>query len=266
MLSAGPEPDLESLFAPFSGARKILVAVSGGPDSMALLALAARWAHGKGRPRVEAATVDHGLRPQSRYEARMVARAAKALGVPHHTLLWKGEKPKTRLQERARDARYALLDACAKKIGADTLFTAHHADDQVETILFRMLRGSGVAGLAGMAMIVRRGDIMHARPLLALPKTALVDYCQRKKIEFVRDPSNEDPRFARTAMRRLAPVLAAEGLGPREFARLADRARGVDAALDYLIAKTVPETAQPDSENRISIDLAGLREIGRAHV
>jgi tRNA(Ile)-lysidine synthase len=261
MLSAGEEPDLGKIFAPFANARAILIAVSGGPDSMALLAMAARWARRARRPRIEAATVDHQLRPQSRDEAQLVAHFAEKLGVPHHTLVWSGEKPKTRLQERAREARYALLEACAKEIGADVLLTAHHADDQAETVLFRLLRGSGIAGLAGMAAVTHRGNLIHGRPLLELPKTALVDMCAREAIDFVRDPSNEDPRFARTALRRLAPLLAAEGLGAPEFARLAARAARLDAALDYLIGKALAGMVR--APDQTTADLSELREAPR---
>ena len=141
MLRPGEEPDPAALLAPYAEEPAILIAVSGGPDSMALLWLAARWARFAGRPRVEAATVDHGLRPEARAEAQMVARAAKQWGVRHHILPWRGEKPVTRMQERARAARYALLEACAHRIGARVVLTAHHADDQAETVLFRLLRG-----------------------------------------------------------------------------------------------------------------------------
>ena len=223
------------IFAPAQVASGVLVAVSGGPDSMALLELAARWraeaAAGAVRPPVFAATVDHGLRPDSLAEAQMVADFAAARGVPHAILHWTGDKPHTRLQERARAARYALLAEEARRVGADFILTAHHADDQAETILMRIVRGSAIAGLAGMAVMSPREGLTLFRPLLSVRKSALVAYCEAQGAPYVRDPSNDNPRFGRTGARRLALMLEAQGLGPGEWARLARRAARAEAAL-----------------------------------
>ena len=203
--------EIETLFAPLSAARGVLLAVSGGPDSVALMLLAAAWAR-PGTPKLAVATVDHGLREGSRGEAEAVAAWAQSLGLPHQILSWDGEKPKTRIQERARAARYDLLFRHARALGADHVLTAHHADDQAETILFRLLRGSGVAGLAGMPVAARHGEIVHLRPLLAYPKAALVELCEARGQAYFRDPSNEDLGFARTRLRRLLRLLAEEEL------------------------------------------------------
>ena len=202
----------------------LLLAISGGPDSTALLAMAAEWAGAK----LYAATVDHALRPESAAEAATVAQFCARLGVPHATLVWEGEKPATRLQERARAARYDLLAAEARRVGAPVIVTAHHLDDQAETVLFRLLRGSGVAGLAGMAARSRRGEIEIARPLLGFAKAQLVAFCEARGLAYVRDPSNENLRFARARLRRL---IADEGLDAPALARLARRASVVEAAL-----------------------------------
>jgi tRNA(Ile)-lysidine synthase len=223
----------DEIFAPHASARGLLVAVSGGPDSIALLALAAQWSKGANRPPVFAATFDHGFRKASRAEAELCAALCARLDVPHTILEWHGEKPETRIQESAREARYAALVDHAKAIGADLLLTAHHADDQMETILFRLMRGSSIGGLAGMRAQTQRGGIVHARPLLAQRKAALVAYAKAHDLPFVVDPSNVDPRFARTGLRRLAPQLEEAGLGPEIFARLAMRAERADAALDW---------------------------------
>ena len=183
------------------------------------------------RPPVYCATVDHGLRPESAAEAGQVARWAATLGIPHATLAWLGPKPTTRLQERARDARYGLLAEHALAIGADTLLTAHHADDQAETILFRLARGSGIGGLAGMAREVVRHDIRLARPLLDLPKTDLLAICDDAGQPYLLDPSNENPRFARARLRRLASVLEREGMGRDAWLRLGRRAARAEEAL-----------------------------------
>ncbi len=241
------------IFAPAQVASGVLVAVSGGPDSMALLELAARWraeaAAGAVRPPVFAATVDHGLRPDSLAEAQMVADFAAARGVPHAILHWTGDKPHTRLQERARAARYALLAEEARRVGADFILTAHHADDQAETILMRIVRGSAIAGLAGMAVMSPREGLTLFRPLLSVRKSALVAYCEAQGAPYVRDPSNDNPRFGRTGARRLALMLEAQGLGPGEWARLARRAARAEAALaaaaEAALAQQLPAGPAP---------------------
>ena len=207
----------------------LLLAVSGGPDSTALLLMAAEWEAPK--PKLYAATVDHGLRPESAAEAEAVARLCAEAGVPHTTLRWEGEKPSARLQERAREVRYDLLAAHARRVGAHVIVTAHHLDDQAETVLFRLARGSGLSGLAGMATRTRRGEVEIARPLLGVAKAELVALCDARGAAYVSDPSNDDPRFARPRLRRLAGVLAAEGLDASALARLARRAAIVEAAL-----------------------------------
>ncbi len=154
---------------PFSSA---VLAVSGGPDSVALMHLARRWAKLTGRDPASLAvvTVDHGLRSESASEAAFVAGEARALGLAHHTLPWAGEKPKTGIQAAARQARYDLLaEYCAQRsIGC--VAVAHTADDQAETFLMRLRRGSGVDGLAAMAAVSERGAITLVRPLLSFSK------------------------------------------------------------------------------------------------
>jgi tRNA(Ile)-lysidine synthase len=181
---------------------------------------------------VAVATVDHGLRPESAHEAALVARAAAGFGLPHRTLHWRGEKPAHGVPEAAREARYALLVAHAREIGASHLITAHTQDDQAETVLMRLARGSGPAGLAGMRPLVDRDGIHHARPLLGVPKADLVALCREHGWPFVEDPTNRDERFARPRWRRLAPLLAAEGLTPKRLARLAARVRRAEEALE----------------------------------
>ncbi len=146
---------VDALLAPLESASSALLAVSGGPDSTALLLMAAEWASRGGATRIAAATVDHRLREESAAEATGVALLCRRLGVAHRTLQWTEAKPSSRLQERAREARYRLLIDHARAIGADMIATAHHADDQAETVLFRLIRGSGLAGLRGMEAMSR---------------------------------------------------------------------------------------------------------------
>ena len=222
---------IDVLFASLAHAKRVLLAVSGGPDSTALTLMAASWSLQPGRPNVEVATVDHAMRAEARAEVDAVADLCRRLDLPHHVLEWRGARPKSRIQELAREARYRLLIDCAGAIGADCLVTAHHADDQAETVLFRLLRGSGIAGLAGMPQSAVRDGVALVRPLLSLSKADLVAYCREHGEAFARDPTNDDPRFARTNLRKLTTILAKEGLGATEFARLARRAASMEDAV-----------------------------------
>lgn len=223
---------IAAIFGPWEDARKIVLGVSGGPDSVALMLLAAEWARARvDPPPLHVATVDHGLRKDSRGEAETVARWAAALALPHAILVWDGVKPKSGIQERAREARYKLLFDYAARIGADHVMTAHHADDQAETILFRLLRGSGITGLAGMTSSSERSGLLLARPLLALAKAELAGFCETRAHPFLDDPSNKDLAYARTRMRRLSDLLAGEGLDRGALLRLGRRAARADAAL-----------------------------------
>lgn len=232
----------------------LLLAVSGGPDSLALLRLLAQWPE-RHRRKVAVATVDHGLRPGSRAEAAQVGEWARALGFDHHLLEWTGHKPATRIQERARAARYALLADCARAIGARAVVTAHHADDQAETILFRLTRGSGVAGLAGMAPVGRLGELPLLRPLLGLTKADLVAFCEAAGQPYVTDPSNTNDAYARARLRKLAPALAELGLDRTALLRLGARAARADAALvagaealrDRARVETTPDESRFDA-------------------
>jgi tRNA(Ile)-lysidine synthase len=256
--------DREHLFAPLAGAQGLLLAISGGPDSMALLQLAADWrAEDAARPPLFAASVDHGLRPESRAEAQDVARAAQAFGVPHAILAWEGEKPRAGLQERARAARYDLLVRHARAIGADSIVTAHHMDDQAETLLMRLSRGTGVAGLAGMRARSLVQGLALLRPLLSVRKADLIEVCEASGLAFAQDASNLDPRFARVRMRRLAAALAREGLTVERLHELARRAQRADEALDLVarhVAQRLCVTPSPEGLNLSLRALAGEPE------
>ncbi|MFT3938943.1 tRNA lysidine(34) synthetase TilS [Rhodopseudomonas sp.] len=223
------------LFADWKAAPAIVLAVSGGPDSLALMWLAARWRKAlKQGPALAVVTVDHGLRPEAAAEARAVKRLAASLDLPHRTLRWNGDKPRTGIQAAARGARYRLLAQAAKTLGASHVMTAHTRDDQAETVLMRLSRGSGIAGLAAMAREIERDGVVLARPLLDVPKARLVATLTKARIAFATDPSNVDPRFTRPRLRELMPQLAAEGCDARSLVRLAARAARADAALELM--------------------------------
>jgi tRNA(Ile)-lysidine synthase len=249
-ISAAPISATEAaaLFRGLEASPGLVVAVSGGPDSTALLWLAARWRRAlkaKRKPTLLALTVDHRLRQESAREARDVAALAQQLGVPHKTLRWNGRKPATGLPQAARLARYALLAKAARGIGATHVLTAHSRDDQAETVLIRMARGSGMTGLGGMAaaaplfssMPAKRTEepLVLARPLLAIPKARLVATCHAAKLAFAEDPSNHDPRFTRPRIRTVLAALEQEGLGAPRLATLAGRLRRADQAIEVAV-------------------------------
>lgn len=225
---------------------------------MALMHLLALWRSAGSRPPVFVATVDHGLRPEASREAAFVARQAAALGFPHRTLVWTGPKPATGIQEAAREARYDLLVRCAREEGATDLVTAHTLDDQAETILIRLARGSGIAGLGGMRSERDRHGIRHVRPLLDCPKQALLGLCAKEKWPFVEDPSNENARFARVRWRRLMPALAAEGLTAERLAGLAERARRAEEALEAKASDAWAHACPVVGKGGLSLDAAPL--------
>jgi tRNA(Ile)-lysidine synthase len=227
--------DAKQLFAELRRAPALVLAVSGGPDSVALMWLVARWrkslVHG---PRLIVITVDHGLRKEAAREARQVKRLARSLDLPHRTMRWTGVKPKTGLPAAARDARYRLLTEAARAVGATHVLTAHTRDDQAETLLMRLLRGSGITGLSAMARVTEREGITLARPLLDVPKSQLIATLKRANIAFADDPTNRDAAFTRPRLRALLPQLAAEGGNVRNLARLAARFARANAAVDVL--------------------------------
>lgn len=217
----------------------------------------AEWA-GQGRPRLLAVTVDHGLRAEAAQEALMVGELCARLGVEHHTQRWSGEKPEAGVQEKARAARYVLLAEEARAAGATAIVTAHTLDDQAETLLMRMAAGSGLAGLAGMAPRSAVNGVVLARPLLGVGKSRLVATCGARKLSFVRDPSNDDPRFTRIRWRGLLPELAATGLTAGRLGQLAHRLARADEALDRLAVRALAALPAGDRAGGRWFDFARL--------
>ncbi|MEO7635709.1 MAG: tRNA lysidine(34) synthetase TilS [Sphingomicrobium sp.] len=251
------KPMLDALFTPEV---KIGLAVSGGPDSLALLLLAAAARPGK----VEAATVDHGLRPESAAEAAMVAKLCAELGVPHQILTVKwAKKPKTGIPERARTERYALLRDWATERGLGGLATAHHLDDQVETFLMRLNRGSGVRGLGAMRRTgpSPAGGVPIARPMLGMRRWQLEALCLDSGVMPVDDPSNDDPQFARSRMR--AALEEAKWLDPVAISLSASIIAEADVALTWTTKQVWQRSVKVEGQ-RIQFNPDGIpREIRR---
>ncbi|MCO5091524.1 tRNA lysidine(34) synthetase TilS [Bosea sp. (in: a-proteobacteria)] len=245
-------------FAVLADEAALLAAVSGGPDSVALLALLAEWAQGSGRPPLHAATVDHGLRPESAGEAAAVAALCARLGVGHAILRWEGTKPVSGVQARARGARYALLADEARRLGGATLVTAHTLDDQAETLLMRLSHGSGPSGLAGMRRRGEVGGVALARPLIGFSKARLVATAQAWRLPFVADPSNSDRRFERVRWREAMPVLAEQGLTAERLGRLAGRLARLDEAAARRAREILAEVAEGAADGRLRLRFSAL--------
>ncbi len=235
------------------------VAVSGGPDSMALAWLLAGYAHQNNKT-IYAYTVDHGLRPESAAEAQKVVEwLEKFPRIQHKILTWEGEKPKTRILEEARKARYHLLGEAAKKDGCAHLFVAHHQDDQAETFLIRLAKGSGVDGLAGMAEIQTFGPITLVRPLLSFSKNDLLEVCKARNIDFVQDPTNENQHYTRPRLRAAQSVLEEEGLTSKRLGMTAKRMARARQALEVIAIQSFESAALEKSNDGFVFDFEKLK-------
>ncbi len=249
--------DPRALFGRLQGRKGLVLAVSGGPDSTALMLLVARW----DRPPVLVATVDHGLRPESAREAELVAGNAAALGLPCRVLAAPEPFAGGNLQDWARRVRYRCLAAAAREAGFDTIVTAHHRDDQAETLLQRLARGSGVYGLAGMARESTLDGVALMRPLLDVPRSALAAVAAESGLSIVDDPSNADPRFDRVRMRSLMPQLAAHGLTAERLAETCARLGRAGAALDHYAGRLLRERFEADPFGGVAAPADALAEV-----
>ena len=195
--------ELNHLFRDAAGISHVALAVSGGSDSTALMALAQQWAKQLSQPpRLSVLTVDHGLREGSFAEAESVAQWAKALGVEHTILRWIGDKPTSRIQETARQARYDLMTEWCRSHGAAALLIAHNIEDQAETIIMRLARGTGIEGLAGMHRVRLIDGTALYRPLLHLSRERLRSFLRARGQRWIDDPSNENTQFERVRIRK----------------------------------------------------------------
>lgn len=226
------------------------IAVSGGPDSLVLLLLA----HAAYPGEIAAATVDHGLRPESAGEAAFVADLCAGLGVPHATLA-ADASIEGNVQSGARALRYRLLGDWAVATGIDWLLTAHHRDDQVETLLMRLQRGAGVAGLAGIRAATRIGGLAVARPLLGWTRDELRAVVDVVGVIPIEDPSNSDERYDRARLRR--HLARAGWIDARGLARSAEALAEADVALDWMVERLYGERVEATSD-AIRLDPTGL--------
>ena len=244
------DEELDALFAPLASFPVVILAVSGGADSGALMHLASRWARGAAQPpRLVVATVDHALRHASRAEAEWVAGEARSVGLEHAILTWVGSKPATGIQDAARAARYGLLADFARNASAArpvAIVTAHTEDDQAETLLMRLARGSGLDGLTAMSSqrVLDEGVVL-LRPLLAVSGARLRATLAGMHKAWIDDPSNDAERFERVRLRKGQALLADLGLANDKIALSARRLERARNALDAG-ARALAQSAQLD--------------------
>lgn len=241
---------------PFEVAPFLAIAVSGGADSLALTLLANRWAKERGG-RIVGLTVDHGLRPASTDEARQTGDWLRAHGIEHDILTWTGEKPRSGLQHHARDARYALLTDWCRRHRCLHLLTAHHREDQAETVAIRKDRQSGEAGLAAMAAIRDLPGLRVLRPLLGIEKAALEASLRTVSQDWIDDPSNGSPAFTRSRLRQT-------GLDVRALSEEAEHYGKLRAAADRQTASLLVRHVRIDSAGFLRLEHEGFEQLPEA--
>ena len=242
--------------------RNIAVGLSGGPDSMCLTHMLCEYIKQQDLPiTVHALTVNHNLREGSLSEAEQVKDwAAEYPHLEHHIINWAHGATDSRIMEAARKARYELMSDFCTAHNIKDLYIAHHQDDQVETFLFRLSKGSGLDGLCGMQPLYEYTDQLTInRPLLDFPKEALIDYCHHFDIPFIDDPSNKKTEYARPRLRESRAALEKEGLSAKRISTTAKRLLRAKDALNWLCEKAISETFEV-KRDIIEINLDKLSE------
>lgn len=242
----------------FSAEQGLAVAVSGGPDSMALARALSLWTQGSA---LHVLCVDHGLRDGSAAEARQVAEIMR--GWPNtqcHILRWEHDGIAARLQEEARAARYGLMAEYCRAQNIRYLFLAHHRDDQAETLLFRLAKGSGLDGLAGMQALQKYDEALTlVRPFLEISKGDILAFCEQERLEFSSDPSNDSEKFARVRLRKARAVLEEEGLSSSRLSTTAKRLARAKDALDIISKNAYDSAIVFEDTDQIVLKLSVLK-------
>ncbi len=246
------------------------VGVSGGGDSLALMAMLARWARENKKPSPIVLTVDHGLRRNSADDAKHVLSAAKKFGLEMHVLKWTGAKPKSDIEAAARAARYRLMGEWCRVHAISSLYLAHTLEDQAETFLLRLARGSGLDGLSAMQAIAPYplpgfGELKLVRPLLGVRRADLRAFLKKQNLIWIEDPMNDDPRFARVRIRASWPALETLGLSAQRVADAAAHLARARIALEEATAALIASSCRFEADMAF-LDAGALalapREIG----
>ncbi len=259
--------DIENFFKKneLQDSDKIAVGVSGGADSMALAHMLGMWAK-ENNKKLYVLTVDHGLRVEAKDEVKEVARwvaklKAEKIDITHHVLTWEGKKPDTAIMERARAARYELMAEHCRMHDIPFLFLAHHQDDQAETFLIRLSKGSGLDGLSSMGEARCYDEaLILLRPLLAYSKEDLLHYCKTHDIPYVNDPSNKNKEYMRPRLRASMIILGEEGLTSKRLARTAKRLARARKALEQISLNLYDQCLKEQEETKIIFDFVELKK------
>lgn len=254
---------MAELAAPWPGA----VAVSGGGDSLALMHFLADWANEQGRDTPIVLTVDHKLQKNSTANAKQVVAWAKRAGLKAHVLAWEGKKPKSDIEAAAREARYRLMGEWCRKRDIAALYVGHTRDDQAETFLLRLARGSGLDGLAAMRAVSpyplpEFRNIQVVRPLIDVERDALRAHLTSRAQEWFEDAMNSDPRFSRVRIRAAMGHLKAAGLTPGRIADAAAHLARAREALDAVTASVIRRACRTEGE-AVLVDASALRAAPR---
>lgn len=248
-LSNGEFARLMEPLGPFERSPHLAVAVSGGPDSLALCLLSDAWARARGG-RITAMTVDHRLRPESGAEARQVGRWLAERGISHVILRRSGPRPSSGVQAAARAARMRLLARACQRARVLHVLSGHQAEDQAETVLQRLVAGSGIDGLAAMPAVreirCEEGGVRLLRPLIGVPRARLQASLVRMRQAWIDDPSNRDAAYGRTRLGAALESLGPEGLSVERLGRTASRAGRDRAALEAACSAHLASCATPD--------------------
>ncbi|AIK97251.1 tRNA lysidine(34) synthetase TilS [Candidatus Odyssella acanthamoebae] len=245
----------------FSSNCHIVVAVSGGPDSMTLCHLLKEWLRNYPDGQITAMIVDHGLRLESKDEAELTQNRLKEFGINSEILTWKEEKPLTRIQERARQARYKLLENWCRQHGVIHLFTGHHFDDQWETVVSRLQKKSDISGLRGILPVSYRPFGRILRPLLAFSKQQILDYATIHAIPYAIDPSNQNPKYQRSYLRQNRLQLEEQDLSPDHIRHLRQEAMVLTETRLQQVVQFVLQAVHIDPLGYFRIDRAAFQHL-----
>lgn len=255
---------MASIGAPWPAA----VAVSGGSDSIALMHLLARWARNVGVPAPVVLTVDHKLQADSAARAKAVVSAATSIGLKAHVLRWNGRKPQGNIEANARTARYALMGNWCRAHGAIAVYVGHTLDDQAETFLLRLARGTGLDGLAAMAPVSRwpvpgYAELLVVRPLLGVEREQLRQFLRCVEVTWSEDPMNAELRFARSRIRAAWTALEDVGLTKPRLAATATHMARARSALEAATDEFLACSSQRQTGSGYDLDSSALSRVPR---
>ncbi|WFE90759.1 tRNA lysidine(34) synthetase TilS [Roseibium porphyridii] len=259
-----PVEDVDLLFSKLNSFSSLALAVSGGADSLCLMVLFDEWRQRTGwRGSTEVLIVDHRLRAESAEEASFVVREASKRGLPVTVLHWVGPKPLANIQEEARVARYRLFAKRLSETGGQGLLLGHHLDDQAETFLDRLTRGSGVSGLSAMAADEPDGPegLRLLRPFLGVRKLQLEASLMERGLSWCSDPSNKDEKYKRSRLRRILGLLEAEGLTPERIFQTSAHVRRARHALEVSVKEIAKRLLVEHPAGPVKLSLPAYRDL-----